>query len=82
METSEKQLLAKITGDLKQDALQKALEEIENKEFTGNFNIRIPKEVHKRIAIESVTTGIPMNTLFLNKLTTMLLVEDYLKNGE
>jgi predicted HicB family RNase H-like nuclease len=40
------------------------------KEYSGQFNVRIDKRVHKELAIEAAQAGISLNALVSQKLAT------------
>lgn len=41
---------------------------IVNKRFSGQFNVRIDKRIHKNLAIEAMRAGISLNALVSQKL--------------
>lgn len=41
-----------------------------SKQYTGTFNVRIDKRVHKALAIEAAKVGISLNALVSQKLAT------------
>ncbi len=38
-------------------------------DYSGRFNLRLPKSLHQRLAIEAEREGVSLNTLALYKLT-------------
>jgi predicted HicB family RNase H-like nuclease len=45
-------------------------EPLGKKSFSGNFNTRIPKHLHRRLAIEAAREGVSLNQLVVSKLST------------
>ncbi len=41
---------------------------ITNKIFSGQFNVRIDKRIHKKLAIEAIKAGVSLNALVSQKL--------------
>jgi len=42
---------------------------LSNKKFSGKFSVRIPPEVHRRLAIQAAEEGVSLNRLISAKLT-------------
>lgn len=66
----------KNSEDAKKAWLEAALEEgieisepVSNNEFSGQFKLRIPKSLHKKLAVESRREGISMNQYCLYLLS-------------
>ncbi|MEO5350735.1 MAG: type II toxin-antitoxin system HicB family antitoxin [Magnetococcus sp. YQC-3] len=38
------------------------------KRYSGQFNVRVPKTLHRRLAIEAVREGVSLNALVVSKL--------------
>jgi predicted HicB family RNase H-like nuclease len=66
--TGIRQLVAEVVADL-QDAGEPIPEPIALKQYSGRFVVRIPPEVHRRLAIEAAEAGISLNRLASAKLT-------------
>ena len=43
-----------------------------DKEFKGSFNIRIPSDLHRRLALEATRQNISLNQLIRNALTQIV----------
>lgn len=52
------------------DYKEKKLKEIESKEYSGQFNVRMDKELHKALVIKAAQSNFS-----LNKLVGLLLME-------
>jgi predicted HicB family RNase H-like nuclease len=46
-----------------------------NKNYSGQFNVRIDKRVHKALAVEAAKAGISLNALIAQKLARGVWVE-------
>lgn len=58
-------------SEVKQSYIDKGEEvpqSISNKRFSGQFNVRIDKRLHKELAMEAVRAGISLNALVSQKL--------------
>ena len=58
-------------SEVKQSYITKGEEipqSIANKRFSGQFNVRIDKRIHKKLAMEAVRSGISLNALVSQKL--------------
>lgn len=47
------------------------------KEYSGQFNVRIDKRVHRELAIEAARAGISLNALVAQKLTNDLHISGF-----
>ena len=63
-----RQMVADVVADLKADG-EPVPEPIVIKQFSGKFMIRIPPELHRRLALEAAEAGISLNRLASAKLS-------------
>ncbi len=61
-------VVAEIIGDMEANG-ETAPEPISVKKYSGNFMIRIPPELHRRLALEATEAGISLNRLASDKLS-------------
>lgn len=47
------------------------------KEYSGQFNVRIDKRLHRQLALEAVDAGICLNALIAQKLASSINIENY-----
>jgi hypothetical protein len=55
------------------DSLPEPPVRTEGREYSGKFNVRIPKTLHAALATEAVAEGVSLNQLVLAKLSLRLL---------
>jgi predicted HicB family RNase H-like nuclease len=63
-----RQLVAEVVADLKANN-ESIPEPIAVKQYSGKFMIRIPPDVHRRLALEAAEAGISLNRLASAKLS-------------
>lgn len=66
-----RQLVADVVADL-QATGESVPEPIALKQYSGRFVVRIPPDVHRRLALEAAEAGISLNRLASAKLTHSL----------
>ena len=60
---------AKVVRDMKADG-EPVPEPICSKRYSGKFMVRVPPELHRRIALEAAEEGISLNRLVSTKLSS------------
>ena len=60
---------AKVVNDMKANG-EPVPEPICSKRYSGKFMVRVPPEVHRRIALEAAEEGISLNRLISTKLSS------------
>ena len=60
-------LIAKALEDMKKNA-EPIPEPLASKTFSGHFVVRVPPEVHRRLALEAAEEGVSLNRLASAKL--------------
>jgi len=80
MDDEKLKILSELKVEVTQQDLQEKLKEIENRKFSGTIHLRLPEEMHKNLAIEAITANHTINGVIYQKINTMILIEDYLKN--
>lgn len=63
-----RRVVAKVVADLT-DSNETVPEPIATRQYSGKFMIRIPSEVHRRLAIEAAESGVSLNRLASAKLS-------------
>ena len=61
------QLVADIVCDMKENN-EKIPEPLANRNYSGKFMVRVPPEIHRKLAIESAESGISINRLVTARL--------------
>lgn len=61
-------LVADVIADMQANA-EPAPEPLATRRFSGRFIVRIPPEVHRRLALEAAEAGVSLNRLASAKLT-------------
>ena len=61
-------VVAEVIADLETNG-ETPPEPISTKKFSGNFLVRIPPELHRRLALEAAEAGISLNRLASDKLS-------------
>lgn len=61
-------LVAEIVKDMKNNG-EHIPEPVISKQYSGKFMVRIPPEVHRRLAIEAAESGVSLNRLASAKLS-------------
>jgi predicted HicB family RNase H-like nuclease len=63
-----RQLVAEVVSDLETTG-EPVPEPLSTRPFSGRFLVRIPPELHRRLAIEAAEAGISLNRLASDKLS-------------
>lgn len=63
-----RQVVADVVADL-QDNGEPVPEPLSVKNYSGRFMVRIPPELHRRLALEAAESGISLNRLAADKLS-------------
>ena len=63
-----RKVVAEVVADLEKNG-ETIPEPIAIKQYSGKFMIRIPPELHRRLALEAVEAGISLNRLASDKLS-------------
>ena len=63
-----RQVVAEVIADLAANG-EPIPEPFATKEYSGKFLVRIPPELHRRLALEAAETGISLNRLASDKLS-------------
>ena len=63
-----RQVVADVVADLESNN-ESVPEPIAVKQYSGKFMIRIPPEVHRRLALEAAEAGVSLNRLASSKLS-------------
>ncbi len=66
--TGARQLVADVVHDLEANG-EPVPEPLSTKSFSGRFLVRIPPELHRRLAIEAAEAGVSLNRLASDKLS-------------
>lgn len=66
--TGVRQLVAEVVHDLETSG-EPVPEPFSTRSFSGRFLVRIPPELHRRLAIEAAEAGISLNRLASDKLS-------------
>ena len=61
-------VVAEVIADMKSTG-EKPPQPIAGKSYSGKFVVRIPPEVHRRLAIQAAEQGVSLNRLASSKLT-------------
>lgn len=62
-----RQVVADVVADMAQSG-EKIPEPIASKQYSGKFLVRVPPEVHRRLALEAAEAGVSLNRLASAKL--------------
>ena len=65
-----RQVVAEAVADLEANH-EPVPEPIASKQFSGKFMVRIPPELHRRLALEAAEAGISLNRLASDKLSRL-----------
>lgn len=63
-----RKIVAEILDDM-QSSGEKAPTPIASKNYSGKFIVRIPPEVHRKLAIQAAESGVSLNRLASSKLS-------------
>jgi len=63
-----RQVVAEVVADLEKNGEQ-VPEPIAIRQYSGKFMVRIPPELHRRLALEAAESGISLNRLASEKLS-------------
>lgn len=63
-----RQLVADVVADLKNNH-EPVPEPLAAKKYSGRFMVRIPPELHRRLALEAAESGVSLNRLASDKLS-------------
>jgi len=63
-----RQVVAEVVADLEENG-EPVPEPIAVKQYSGKFMVRIPPELHRRLALEAAESGISLNRLASEKLS-------------
>lgn len=63
-----RQMVGEVVADMKANN-EPVPEPLALKEYSGKFMVRIPPEIHRRLAIEAAESGISLNRLASSKLS-------------
>ena len=61
-------VVAEVIADMKKRG-EKSPQPIAGKRYSGKFVVRIPPEVHRRLALQAAEQGVSLNRLASSKLT-------------
>lgn len=53
----------------------------EVKEFSGQFRVRLPKSLHRRLSTTAESEGVSLNTFVITSLTTAVVTQRVKKTG-
>ena len=71
----------KVAWDLMKESYEDRQETLplapSRKDYSGQFNVRIDKRVHKALAVEAARVGISLNALVAQKLSQSTEVQSY-----
>ncbi|MCB0000139.1 MAG: type II toxin-antitoxin system HicB family antitoxin [Anaerolineales bacterium] len=62
-----RQIVAGVVADMEQSG-EKIPEPIAAKQYSGKFLVRVPPEIHRRLALEAAEAGVSLNRLASAKL--------------
>ena len=62
-----RQVVARVVGDLKKNG-EPVPEPIAVRKYSGKFMVRIPPELHRRLAMEAAEAGVNLNRIASDKL--------------
>ena len=65
-----RQVVAEVVADLEASG-ERVPEPLAIKQFSGKFLVRIPPELHRRLAMEAAESGISLNRLASDKLSRL-----------
>lgn len=63
-----RQVVAEVVKDLRESG-EYVPEALASKRFSGHFMVRVPPEVHRKLAVEAAENGVSLNRLASAKLT-------------
>jgi len=63
-----RQVVAEVVKDLRESG-EYVPEPLASKRFSGHFMVRVPPEVHRKLAVEAAESGVSLNRLASAKLT-------------
>ena len=63
-----RQTVAEVVADIRKTG-EKIPEPIAAKHYSGKFVVRVPPEVHRRLAVEAAESGVSLNRMASAKLT-------------
>ena len=63
-----RQVVADVVADLLASG-EPVPEPLSGKKFSGHFMVRIPPELHRRLAVEAAESGVSLNRLAADKLS-------------
>ena len=66
--TGIRKLVAEIIKDMEKNG-EKIPQPFANKNYSGNFMVRVPPEVHRSLAIQAAESGISINRLVSSRLS-------------
>jgi predicted HicB family RNase H-like nuclease len=61
-------LVRKVIADLRRND-EPVPEPISTRNFSGKFMVRVPPELHRRLAVQAAESGVSLNRLVSSKLT-------------
>jgi predicted HicB family RNase H-like nuclease len=64
-----RQVVADVVVDLQANA-ERVPEALSSKKYSGRFMVRVPPELHRRLALEAAEAGISLNRLASDKLSS------------
>lgn len=65
--TGIRDLVRKVVADLKRNQ-EPVPEPLSTRAYSGKFMVRVPPEVHRRLAIQAAESGVSLNRLISSKL--------------
>jgi predicted HicB family RNase H-like nuclease len=63
-----RQVVAEVVADLAANG-EPAPEPIATKHYSGKFMVRVPPEIHRRLALEAAEAGVSLNRIASSKLS-------------
>jgi predicted HicB family RNase H-like nuclease len=66
--TGIRQVIADVVADLRESG-ERVPEPLAGKKYSGRFMLRVPPELHRRLALEAAESGISLNRLASDKLS-------------
>ena len=65
-----RQVVAEVVGDL-QTNREHVPDPLSAKKYSGRFMVRVPPELHRRLALEAAESGVSLNRLASDKLSSV-----------
>jgi len=65
-----RQVVAEVVGDLQANG-EHVPDPLSAKKYSGRFMVRVPPELHRRLALEAAESGVSLNRLASDKLSSV-----------